>query len=160
MIKTSLTKLNNYSLFLMVLTSVHHVYGAYVYHTTWRLHVLFVSVPTIIIILAFSRYFQKTDNFRRNIRYWFYWSYILLIAVLSLGVFEGLYNHVLKNILFFCGANRSVLMMFFPSPTYEMPNDFFFELTGILQGVIAVIMIVHFIRLTMLVNKQIIFKKS
>ena len=32
------------ALAVLLLTTVHHVYGAVVYHTPWRLHVGFVSV--------------------------------------------------------------------------------------------------------------------
>jgi hypothetical protein len=53
------------------------------------------------------------------------------------GLFEGLYNHVVKDVLYFGGATTGLMMRLFPPPTYEMPNDMFFELTGILQVVPA-----------------------
>jgi peroxiredoxin len=57
--------------------------------------------------------------------------------VLSIGLFEGLYNHVLKNILFLSGAPASVLLRMFPPPTYELPNDAGFEVSGVAQVIPA-----------------------
>ncbi len=50
-----------------------------------------------------------------------------------IGFFEGGYNHLVKNILFFGGAHQATLHQLFPGPEYEMPNDLWFEVTGILQ---------------------------
>ena len=66
----------------------------------------------------------------------------LVPSIGMIGVFEGLYNHILKNAFFFAGASGNTLQLMFPPPTYEMPNDFLFEFTGVLQGFIAVPMIV------------------
>ncbi len=46
----------------------------------------------------------------------------LAFAVLVTGLFEGAYNHAVKNALFLAGAPRSLLLRMFPSPTYELPN--------------------------------------
>lgn len=60
-----------------------------------------------------------------------------LHVVLAIGVFEGLYNHVIKNLLFFGGLPLDLHHRLFPPPTYEVPNDVIFEVTGILQVVPA-----------------------
>lgn len=80
-----------------------------------------------------------------------FWLFILLTLLPSMcmiGIVEGLYNHALKNILFFGGASTATLQRLFPAPTYEMPNDLLFEVTGVLQGFFVIPMIVQFARLT------------
>jgi len=146
-LKDERRKVSLYSNMLMVLTSVHHVYGGIIYHTPWRLHVLFLSVPVIIVTLIFDRLLRNKEN---NVLFWIYWFVILLASVLFMGMFEGIYNHVLKNILFFSGLSYEAMTSIFPPGMYELPNDVIFEMTGSLQGVIAIILIVYFIRLTKL----------
>jgi hypothetical protein len=65
------------------------------------------------------------------------------VAVVMIGTFEGLYNHVVKNLLYFGGASPALMMRLFPRPTYEMPNDVFFEITGVLQVVPAALAAWH-----------------
>jgi hypothetical protein len=55
-----------------------------------------------------------------------------------IGMFEGVYNHLLKDVLFFSGIEMETLLALFPPPTYEMPNNFFFEFTGVLQAVLVI----------------------
>jgi hypothetical protein len=62
-----------------------------------------------------------------------------------IGLFEGGYNHVLKNVLYFGGATRDLLQALFPAPTYELPNNLLFELSGIAQFPPAVAGIGHLI---------------
>jgi hypothetical protein len=70
------------------------------------------------------------------------------VAVLMIGTFEGLYNHVVKNLLDFGGASPALMMRLFPAPTYEMPNDVFFEITGVLQVVPAALAAWYLCRMT------------
>jgi hypothetical protein len=131
----------------MALTSVHHLSGAIVYKTPWRAHVLFMSIPIIITVIL-TRFIQKTGNSAYKFLLWLYWVIILCTSVLLIGIFEGLYNHVLKNILFFSGFPEATLYKIYPPGAYEMPNDFFFEATEMMQGTIAVFLIVYFIKFT------------
>lgn len=65
---------------------------------------------------------------------------ILLGPVVWIGVFEGGYNHVLKNVFYFAGLSPDTIERLFPPPRYEVPKDWLFELTGVLQfplGLIA-----------------------
>lgn len=137
-----------YSIALMIITSVHHIYGAAIYHTPWRLHVLALSIPTIIATLFLNRMLKKREP---HLRSWIYWMFFLITVIPSIagiGIFEGLYNHVLKNILFFGGASDAMLDTLFPAPTYEMPNDLFFEITGVIQGIIVLPLILKLTALT------------
>jgi hypothetical protein len=50
-------------------------------------------------------------------------------------MFEGGFNHAIKLLLFFGGAAPETMQRLFPPPTYEMPSDVLFEVTGVLQFV-------------------------
>jgi hypothetical protein len=62
---------------------------------------------------------------------------VVAFPVLAIGAFEGVYNHVAKDALFLAGAPRTLLLRLFPPPTYEMPNDPWFEVSGVLQVIPA-----------------------
>jgi hypothetical protein len=151
----NIIKAGFYSNILMILTSVHHVYGAYIYNTLWRLHVLFLSIPTIILTVFLGKILVKRKYQQRKILAWLYWTVILGVSIVMFGLFEGAYNHLLKDLLFYAGVSDTILLKMFPPPTYEMPNDFLFEFTGVLQAVILVPLINFFIRLTKIfLNKK------
>lgn len=141
------TKVIIHSVGLMILTSIHHVYGAIIYNTPWRMHVLAVSIPVIIVTLVSWKLLDSASNKVRP----FIFSLLMIVTIIPsaglIGVFEGLYNHVLKNILFFSGLSVSSLHKLFPPPTYEMPNDLIFEITGVMQGLITIPLIVRTVRL-------------
>lgn len=70
-----------------------------------------------------------------------------VLAIGRMGAFsalvEGGYNHVVKNIVYFAAGEETTWQLFQP-PLYdeheiEMPNDIFFEVTGILQFPLAVV---------------------
>ncbi len=118
---------------LLTLTSIHHVYGAYIYTTPWRLHILYAAIPVGLIILAAMRLLGRAQNAR--------WRRLLAIAmsvviltfpVAMIGMFEGGYNHVVKNIVFL-GAGDVLAQSMFPPPDYQGPDDLIFELTGLAQ---------------------------
>ena len=121
------------SIFVLVLTSIHHLYGALIYDTPWRMHVVYFSIPAAILIASFLflawRYRGKT--FGRTAA-WLGVVLALVFPVGLIGIYEGGYNHLVKNILYFSGATDLVNQLF-PPPNYELPNDLFFELTGIAQ---------------------------
>ena len=50
-----------------------------------------------------------------------------------IGLYEGGYNHVLKNVLYFGGASPELLAALFPPPAYELPDSALFEVSGIAQ---------------------------
>lgn len=140
-------KLSFLSNLLMVFTSVHHIYGAVVYHTPGRLHVLFLSIPVLAVTLFLERQLQN-PNHRRNLMAKAHWIIILIFSILLIGIYEGIYNHILKNIFFFGGLTGQAMETFFPGSIYVMPDNFFFELTGIGQGIIAILLINRFMKFT------------
>lgn len=150
----NLKQVTMYSHILMLLTSVHHIYGAIIYHTPWRLHAVFVSIPVIAVTALLTYFIKNKSNFKSRFLFWLNWIIILIVSIALIGIFEGIYNHFVKDLLFFAGTDRATLLSLFPPPKYEMPNDLFFEITGVLQAVIAVILIVHFTRLTVSVFRD------
>jgi len=138
-----------YSVALAILTTIHHIYGAVIYDTPWRLHVLMMSIPVIILTLILERQLRKREVRSRCFRFWLLYFITLVPSLGFIGVFEGIYNHLLKNIMYFGGADDGLLQTLFPAPTYEMPNDLLFEITGVMQGVIAIVVIKQIFSLTM-----------
>jgi hypothetical protein len=127
-----------YALIGLLLTSVHHAYGAYVYATTWRYHAVLISGATALVILgARTRLRARTSDRPGALARWLFGLTTLMVPVLAFGLFEGFYNHLVKNVLYFGGLSAVQMARLFPPPTYEMLNDAFFEITGILQVVPA-----------------------
>lgn len=131
----------------LVVTSVHHAYGAVIYGTPWRLHILHIAVPAAIAI-ALLLFIGSTRRGKRGGRLatWAAIAIILAFPVATIGLFEGGYNHVLKNVVYF-GFGTESARAFFPPPTYEMPNDLVFELTGIVQFPFSILAAVLSLRL-------------
>ena len=125
---------------VLLLTSLHHAYGAYIYHTPWRLHVVFVSLLTAAgIIGAMLALRRWPGNVAGKIAFWVFTVLTFVIPVAVIGFFEGGYNHAVKDALYFAGGSASLMRRLFPAPVYELPNDLFFEVTGVLQLVPAII---------------------
>ncbi|MGK4008354.1 hypothetical protein WMF31_37420 [Sorangium sp. So ce1036] len=123
---------------VMVLTTVHHAIGAVVYRTPWRLHIALLAVPTIAVLLGALAVHRRRAGAPAGRA-----AFVVLAAVLALvpiawiGAFEGLYNHVLKDALYFLAPRSPALLRLFPPPTYVMPDNAIFEITGVLQVVPA-----------------------
>ncbi len=147
MMKQEVTTVSRLSVALMVLTSIHHAYGAIIYNTPWRLHILMISVPVIVFTIIFYYWFLKKGIRTKSLFFGIYLVLTLVASVALIGLFEGVYNHLSKNALFYTGVSHDTLVFLFPPPTYEMPNDFWFEFTGMMQGVVAIPLTVYFVRL-------------
>jgi hypothetical protein len=128
------------ALAVLLLTSVHHVYGAFIYHTPWRLHVAPVAGLTAAALVGILLVLRRhTDDVAGHIAFWAFVGITLVIPVAGIGFFEGGYNHALKNALYFAGARTSLMVRLFPPPTYELPNDAFFEITGVMQAFLGAV---------------------
>src|SRR3954467_13461759 len=87
------------------LTAAHHAYGAVRYQTPWRHHAAIVAFWVGLALLAAFIVHQRRPATRTG-RFagWAPAALTLLVPVLSIGLFEGLYNHVLKDGVFLAGA--------------------------------------------------------
>ncbi|MBO9729540.1 MAG: hypothetical protein J7623_12960 [Chitinophaga sp.] len=117
---------------LLLLTAIHHAYGAVIYHTPWRLHILFIAIPVLLLVYVLDWQLRKHPGSKPLLVG--YLIAVILFPLLVIGLYEGVYNHLAKNIIFLVTGNNSFFRMLFPPPVYEMPNDVWFEVTGILQA--------------------------
>ncbi|CAL1517133.1 hypothetical protein [Chitinophaga sp. MM2321] len=118
---------------MLLLTAVHHAYGAFIYHTPWRLHMVIIGIPAAVIVLLLHRMLVRNTRGQRVVR-WIYMLLVLLLPVLAIGLYEGVYNHLLKDCLYYGGISPATFDNMFPPPMYEKPNNFLFELTGVTQA--------------------------
>ena len=154
--KGEVAKVSLYSNALMIVTSIHHVYGAVVYNTPWRLHILMVSIPVLIFTLVVSHFLIKREFLGKNLLLLFFWTIILIFSVILIGGYEGVYNHALKNVFFFSETSETILDKMFPPSMYVMPDDFLFELTGVLQAVIFVPLLVQMAQLSKKLKRKVL----
>jgi hypothetical protein len=115
------------------MTTIHHFYGAYIYDEPIRLHAAIIAIPVIIVLLA--TYFgqdraQDTASTKRLRAIFIGVTFLFPIA--AIGIYEGGYNHVIKDVLFFSGVPTQFLDRMYPS-VYQLPDDFLFEFTGVAQ---------------------------
>lgn len=118
---------------LMVLTSLHHAYGAFAFDTPWRMHIILIAAPVAVLIVALLVAASATPSQRLRAA-----SVLLAIAAMlvfpavMIGFYEGGYNHAVKNAVYFL-FGEGVARSMFQGAIYEMPADFIFEATGIAQ---------------------------
>jgi len=132
---------------VLALTSIHHIYGAVVFDTPWRLHIVYLALPGAAVI-AGALYLGRTwrGSTSGAIATWAGSLLALAFPVALIGFYEGAYNHVVKNLVFF-GFGEDAARTLFSGEAYEMPNDFFFEMTGVAQFPLAILTTVLVVRL-------------
>ncbi len=123
---------------IILLTTIHHAYGAVVYSTPWRYHVAAVALPVLLVlILAYRIHRRVSPTWLGRTALWFFVVLTILFPIAGIGLFEGGYNHFVKDVLYFARVPRTLFNQLFPSPPYERPEDAFFEVTGILQFLVG-----------------------
>ena len=123
-----------------LVSSVHHWYGAIAYNTPWRVGVVYWIVGFVLIVYSLLYvYWKNIDNIVGQITIWIF-LFGTVIFQAGFILFECVYSHVLKNIFYFGGISQSSLEHLYPAPAYHLPNNLFFEFTGLLQliGFVAV----------------------
>ncbi|MDR6226003.1 hypothetical protein [Desmospora profundinema] len=148
--KTSSKHVNRvalYSVLLMILTAVHHYYASIIYQSPWRLHVVQVSVVVIIYTLVTLIVLRKWPNtLFAKILLSIFFVVTFVVSVAWIGLFEGGYNHVVKNIVYLIGVPESVTSAMFPPSIYHAPHDLFYEGSGVAQFVFPYLILLHFYR--------------
>lgn len=136
------------SLLVLLLTSAHHAYGAYIYSTPWRYHVVPVAGATALVLLGTRAELRAhPSGLRGRLARSLFALTALAVPILLIGAFEGFYNHVVKDVLYFAGLPAEQMARLFPPPKYEMPNDAVFEISGVLQVVPAALAARHLYRM-------------
>ena len=131
--------------------TAHHVYGALLYQTPWRHHAGVAALWGAAALLGLAAlYRRRGDTAAGRIAGWLLAALTLAFPVLLVGLYEGGYNHLLKNLLFLTGAPRELLLGLFPPPVYTLPDDVLFEVSGVLQALAALLTVralLRFVRL-------------
>jgi len=123
-----------YNIILLIATTVHHVYGGVIYQTSWRITGSLVGIVYCVLVALLIIYSDNNNLFRVLA------ITLSLMWLLAIGIYEGGYNHVVKNLLFLSGASAGTLERFFPPEFgYKIPDNLFFEITGVLQFVIVLL---------------------
>ncbi|HEY6631608.1 MAG TPA: hypothetical protein VIZ90_09165 [Rhizobiaceae bacterium] len=132
---------------VLALTSIHHIYGAALYDTPWRLHIVYFALPAAALI-AGAIYLGRAlrGSMSGTIATWAGSLLALAFPVALIGFYEGGYNHLVKNLVFF-GSGEDAARTLFSGEAYEMPNNFFFELSGVAQFPLAILTAVLVVRL-------------
>lgn len=137
---------------VLLITVVHHSYGAMRFATPWRHHVTFVALLLAILLwgtyLIFSR---RRDSCLAGIARGLFIGAALLGPIAWIGLFEGGYNHLLKVVLFQFDLSPASVRRYYPSEIYEPPEDWFFETTGVAQlaaALWALGCLIKFVRVT------------
>lgn len=116
-----------------LISSGHHVYGALAYETPWRLVVsLWIPGFVILVLSMLFLLWRYADRPAATIAVWIV-LFGGMIFQAGFTIFECVYSHILKNILFFGGAPAQLLQKLFPAPAYHLPDNLLFEMTGIAQ---------------------------
>jgi hypothetical protein len=142
------------ALAVLLLTSAHHIYGAVIYDTPWRSHIAHISVAVgAAIALAYYLGWSRRGSTLGRVTTWVGSLIVLAFPVAAIGIYEGGFNHLVKNVVYF-GLGEGAARTLFPGDAYEMPNDFIFEATGVAQFPLAILTGVLVVRLLRLPNRR------
>jgi hypothetical protein len=128
------------SVCVMALTIAHHAYGAYIYPAAFRGHVALFAVPvTAAIIITTMLGVPRKGRRGSRVARMSAATLMAAIPVLFVGLYEGLYNHLFKNLIYLLGLYEQVAAALFPTSLYEPPSDWLFEVSGVIQFFVATI---------------------
>jgi hypothetical protein len=118
----------------LALTAVHHLYGGVIYASPFRFWIFAMGLggAVIIIVLLIVARRHQGEFWGRAARV-LELVFTLLFPTLIFGIIEGGYNHVVKNVVYFTSDATMYGTLFPAAGGYEVPGDWFFEITGILQ---------------------------
>jgi hypothetical protein len=137
-----------WALGVLIVTTVHHIYGAELYGTPERYHAVVIAAGALLLMAAGLGIRQRWRGRRaESWGWWLFWASSATIPVLLFGLVEGFYNHTLKVLLWAVGVSGPSLRRLYPDPTFELPNDLLFELTGVLHVVPAAFAAYHLVQL-------------
>jgi hypothetical protein len=110
------------SVAICAVTTVHHVYGAHIYHTPWRFHAAVISaLATTLIAAPFLLLRRYSNDGIGVLASWTFMTVTFFVPVLGFGVFEGVYNHVLKVALYSVRTSPVLMARLFPRQPTKCP---------------------------------------
>lgn len=121
------------NIILLLVTTVHHIYGGLLYATNWRIVGTLYGGFYCLVAVVLLQYSNRNSAVRfLGMALSYFWAIVI-------GYYEGGYNHALKNLLFILEVPIKTLDILFPPEFgYKIPDNFTFELSGILQLVIGI----------------------
>lgn len=132
------------SVALVVLTSIHHGYGAITYGTPWRWNLLKESIPVICFLLVSAYFIKRKYHFSfKSFWNWLFLLTLIFPVIFQIGAFEVVYCQGFKNALPYLEVSSSRLLEMFPPPMFSQKNDLVFEIIG-LQQIIVLFFILKF----------------
>ncbi len=117
---------------LFATTFLHHVYGGFRYKSDKRVKLSFIFVALFALTVLFYRMGRRhpwAQHIYKGIA-WVAWVGVV-------GVFEGGYSHLVKVVLWLAKVPPAKLEKLFPPNEYVLPDDIFFEASGILTFAIG-----------------------
>ncbi|MBT8148170.1 MAG: hypothetical protein KJN90_15025, partial [Gammaproteobacteria bacterium] len=116
--------------FAGLVSSGHHIYGAIIYETPWRIGVsLWIPGIACLILSMLYLLWKYPGTLVADLAAWI----VLVGGVIfqsGFTMFECVYSHVLKIILFVVDTPQNILELLYPAPAYHLPDNIVFELTG------------------------------
>jgi hypothetical protein len=124
-----------WSVYVLVLTVIHHAYGAYLFRYAFMLHVTVIAIPVGALIVGFGAYARRAAS-RPAASIASATALILMvgISILAIGFYEGGYNHLLPNIQYALGIRPTLR-----AGLYEPPDDLIFQANGVAQFFVALV---------------------
>jgi hypothetical protein len=123
------------------LTIGHFVYGARLYDDPSREHVVVPAVVFLLLAAALGGlYLWRPGRLTLSLLA----AEVGAVYVGLFGGYHGAFNHALKDALFFTGMAPERLAQIFDTPDFALPNDVFFELSGV-ATVFAALVVGHLV---------------
>ena len=84
-----------------LVSSIHHWYGAVEYNTPWRISVSYWIMGSVLLVYSLLYvYWKNIGDIAGNIALWLFF-FCAVVFQAGFIMFECVYSHVLKNILYF-----------------------------------------------------------
>lgn len=132
---------------LYTLTTVHHIYGGLVDQDFKRLYVPIIALIPLLITQGALYQYKRT---RSGVALAAFSIVAVLWWVMVDGLLHGGYAHAYKDVLYLAGVSAEAANRFYyplnPSEHYP-PDNFFFEMTGVLELVVAYFVALFTVRL-------------
>lgn len=118
------------------ITIGHFVYGARLYDDPSREHVVLPAIVLLAAALALGGlYHWRPTRLNRALLA----AEIAVAYLLLFGTYHGAFGHGIKDLLFFGGMSGDELARLFDSPDFVVPDDVFFEASGLATFLAALI---------------------
>jgi hypothetical protein len=137
------------SIALLVLTAAHHYYGGIFYRSQFRFHVAMFGVAATFVLSIVLLLYRNRSASKSVLGSVLFWSLGFFVAVLAavVGMSEGGYNHILKDLLYYSNASPHwMLKLFPPSHGFEAARNAAVETTGALQFFVGLLAFYYLFR--------------